>query len=37
MMRIKKSSISLLVLSGLVFKEYYVYYKIGLKELKKNL
>ncbi len=29
------SSISLLVLSGLVFKEYYVYYKIGLKELKK--
>ena len=31
----KISSISLLVLSGLVFKEYYVYYKIGLKELKK--
>ena len=24
-----------MVLSGLVFKEYYVYYKIGLKELKK--
>ena len=31
----KISSISLLVLSGLVFKEYYIYYKIGLKELKK--
>ncbi len=31
----KISAISLLVLSGLVFKEYYVYYKIGLKELKK--
>ena len=31
----KISSISLLLLSGLVFKEYYVYYKIGLKELKK--
>ncbi len=31
----KISSISLLILSGLVFKEYYVYYKIGLKELKK--
>ena len=30
----KISSISLLVLSGLVFKEYYVYYKTGLKELK---
>ena len=28
-------SISLLILSGLVFKEYYVYYKIELKELKK--
>ena len=31
----KISSISLLILSGLVFKEYYTYYKIGLKELKK--
>ncbi len=31
----KISSISLLMLSGLVFKEYYVNYKIGLKELKK--
>ena len=30
----KISSISLLVLSGLVFKEYYIYYKLGLKELK---
>ena len=31
----KISSISLLILSGLVFKEYFTYYKIGLKELKK--
>ena len=31
----KISSISLLILSGLVFKEYFAYYKIGLKELKK--
>ena len=31
----KISSISLLILSGLVFKEYYINYKIGLKELKK--
>ena len=30
----KISSISLLVLSGLVFKEYYICYKLGLKELK---
>ena len=31
----KISSISLLILSGLVFKEYYNNYKQGLKELKK--
>ncbi len=31
----KISSISLLMLSGLVFKEYYIYYRFGLKELKK--
>ena len=31
----KISSISLLILSGLVFKEYLVYNEIGLKELKK--
>ena len=31
----KISSISLLILSGLVFKEYYIYYTVGLKELKK--
>ena len=31
----KISSISLLILSGLVFKEYFTYYKTGLKELKK--